>query len=153
MKYFLLIIILSTRAHAQHSHDAVNHRGDQVMGFSHQKTTHHFFLSKDGGSIQVTANASNDQETIDAIRLHLNHIAIKFSAGDFTAPMLIHATTPPGVPTLQKRKSQITYTFDKLPTGGLVRISTKNPDTLKAIHEFLKFQIQDHHTGDPQSQP
>jgi len=27
-----------------------------VMGFSHEKTTHHFQLYKDGGAIQVTVN-------------------------------------------------------------------------------------------------
>jgi hypothetical protein len=29
-----------------------------------------------------------------------------------------------------------------------VRIKTSNPDALKAIHDFLGFQIDDHHTGD-----
>jgi len=37
-------------------HDAVNQHGDQVMGFSHEKTTHHFRLYADGGAIEVTAN-------------------------------------------------------------------------------------------------
>lgn len=31
-------------------HNAVDHRGDQVMGFSHEKTTHHFRLFTDGGA-------------------------------------------------------------------------------------------------------
>jgi hypothetical protein len=97
MKLFFFLL-LAIPARAQHHHDAVDHRGDKVMGFSHEKTTHHFLLAKDGGSIQVTANASTDQQSIDAIRLHLNHISTKFSAGDFNAPMLIHATTPPASP-------------------------------------------------------
>ena len=29
-----------------------------------------------------------------------------------------------------------------------MRIKTTNPDALKAIHDFLRFQIEDHHTGD-----
>jgi len=29
-----------------------------------------------------------------------------------------------------------------------VRISTKNPTALKAIHDFLRFQIKEHKTGD-----
>lgn len=28
-------------------------------------------------------------------------------------------------------------------------ITTANPKALKAIHEFLRFQIEDHRTGDP----
>ena len=30
-------------------HEGVVRRGDDVMGFSHEKTTHHFILLKDGG--------------------------------------------------------------------------------------------------------
>jgi hypothetical protein len=29
-----------------------------------------------------------------------------------------------------------------------VRIKTANADALKAINDFLRFQIEDHHTGD-----
>jgi hypothetical protein len=29
-----------------------------------------------------------------------------------------------------------------------VRIKTANPEALKAVHEFLKFQIEEHRTGD-----
>ncbi len=35
----------------------------------------------------------------------------------------------------------------KMPTVGRVSIRTENPDALKAIHDFLGFQITDHHTG------
>ena len=33
--------------------------------------------------------------------------------------------------------------------GGRVLISTRNAGGLVAIHEFLRFQITDHKTGDP----
>jgi len=33
-------------------HEGVNHRGDQVMGFSREKTTDHFRLYPDGGAIE-----------------------------------------------------------------------------------------------------
>jgi hypothetical protein len=29
-----------------------------------------------------------------------------------------------------------------------VRITTNSDNTLKAVHDFLRFQIADHHTGD-----
>ena len=54
--------------------DGVVQRGDHVMGFSHDATTHHFHLLKDGGEIAVTANDSNDKTSIEQIRAHLNHI-------------------------------------------------------------------------------
>jgi hypothetical protein len=33
--------------------------------------------------------------------------------------------------------------------GGLIQISTRNRQALQAIHEFLKFQINEHMTEDP----
>jgi len=129
-------------------HDAVNQHGDQVMGFSHEKTTHHFRLYADGGAIEVTANDPKDTESRDQIQMHLSHIASMFSAGNFEAPMLIHSQTPPGVPTLQRLKGEVVYRFEKLDTGGRVTITTKNDEALKAVYEFLRFQISDHVTGD-----
>jgi hypothetical protein len=38
--------------------------------------------------------------------------------------------------------------FEGLPAGGRVRIKAKSDETLKAVHDFLRFQIEDHHTGD-----
>ncbi len=118
------------------------------MGFSHAKTTHHFLLKSDGGAIQVEANDANDGASRDQIRRHLKHIAKKFSDGDFAAPMFIHSQTPPGVSVMQRLKAGIKYQFEELDRGGLLRISTNEPEAVKAIHEFLRFQIKDHKTGD-----
>jgi hypothetical protein len=63
-------------------HAAVAERGDQVMGFDHEKTTHHFRLAKSGGTISVTANDAKDGESRDAIRGHLTHIAEMFREGN-----------------------------------------------------------------------
>src|ERR1043166_2260860 len=48
--------------------EQMNKRGDHVMGFDHTKTTHHFLLQEWGGSIEVTANSSDDVESRDQIR-------------------------------------------------------------------------------------
>src|SRR5262245_43822059 len=137
---------------ADHNHDnhldGVNRRGDAVMGFSHTKTTHHFLLKPDGGMIQVEANDANDIASRDQIRQHLKHIAKKFSEGDFAAPMLIHAQTPPGARAMQSLKAKIKYEFEELERGGRIRISTKKTEAVKVVHEFLRFQIKDHQTGD-----
>ncbi|HEV2668659.1 MAG TPA: hypothetical protein VG324_27325 [Blastocatellia bacterium] len=137
---------------ADHNHDnhlgGVNRRGDAVMGFSHAKTTHHFLLKPDGGMFKVEANDANDVASRDQIRRHLKHIAKKFSEGDFAAPMLIHARTPPGVSAMQRLKAEIKYEFEELGRGGSIQISTNTPEAVKAIHEFLRFQIKDHRTGD-----
>ena len=129
-------------------HTAVDQRGDHVMGFSHEKTTHRFRLYADGGAIEVIANDARDTESRDQIRMHLSHIVVMFAAGNFEAPMLIHDQVPPSVSTLQRLKAQVSYRFEEIPDGGRVRISTKNQEALSAVHEFLKFQISDHRTGD-----
>jgi hypothetical protein len=130
-------------------HATLNQRGDHVMGFSHEKTTHHFRLFKDGGAIEVAANDPKDTDSRDMIRVHLSHIARMFAAGDFNAPMLVHATNPPGVPEMTELRDQIHYQFEKMDSGGRLTIQTANAKALAAIHQFLRFQITEHQTGDP----
>jgi hypothetical protein len=124
--------------------DCVNSRGDHAMGFSHEKTAHHFRLYPDGGAIEVEASDPKDTGSRDQIRSHLKHIAKMFSAANFEVPMFIHDQVPPGVPVMKQLATQIKYEFQTTPRGGLVRITT---DTT-AVHDFLRFQIKDHQTGD-----
>jgi hypothetical protein len=128
--------------------DGVNERGDHAMGFSHEKTTHHFHLTADGGAIEVTANDSNDAASREQIRAHLSHIAKLFKEGDFSMPMFTHGEVPPGVPTMKRLKADISYTFETIEFGARVRIATANAEAVEAIHEFLRYQIKDHQTGD-----
>lgn len=146
------ILALTAMAPAQqagHQHDEMTRRGDAVMGFSHDKTTHHFRLREDGGEIEVTADDDADEQSAGEIRGHLRHIAAMFGTGDFTAPFLIHSQDPPGAQVMAARKTDIRYTLEMLPAGARVRIVTANREALEAIHEFLRFQITDHRTGDP----
>jgi len=137
-------------AASQHQADVEKH-GDEAMGFPHDKTTHHFRLYSDGGAIEVTVNDNKDSQNMQAIRSHLTHIATMFSNGEFSIPMFVHDQVPPGVPVMKDKHAEISYGFEELSTGGRVRIKTTNPDALKAIHQFLRFQIEDHHAGDPES--
>ena len=135
------------KAAAQHQADVEKH-GDESMGFPHDKTTHHFRLYADGGAIEVTANDGSDAQNRVAIRSHLKHIAVMFAEGNFSIPMFVHDQAPPGAAVMKEKRGEITYRFEELPAGGRVLIRTKNPDVLKAVQEFLKFQIEDHGTGD-----
>ena len=138
-----------TQQPAPADHDkVVKDRGDHVMGFSHEKTTHHFRLYSDGGAVEVTSNDANDVASRDQIRMHLTHIAKMFSEGDFSAPMLIHAQNPPGTAVMKRLRTEIKYLYQETPRGAAVRITSRSPQALKAIHDFLLFQIRDHHTGD-----
>ena len=139
----------ATLLSGQTRQDGVDRRGDQAMGFAHDKTTHHFRLLADGGAIDVVTDDPKDTVNRDSIREHLQHVAGMFAAGDFDLPMFIHDRVPPGVPTMKKLKNQIEYQFENIEQGGRVRISSGNPQAIKAVHDFLKFQITDHRTGDP----
>lgn len=129
-------------------HEGVAKRGDEVMGFSHEKTTHHFRLYPDGGAIEAEANEAKDTASRDQIRSHFGHLAAMFAAGDFSAPMLIHAQNPPGTEAMKRLRDTIRYKLETTEKGAKIRITTKDAEALRAVQEFLRFQIGDHHTGD-----
>jgi hypothetical protein len=132
---------------SQHTHD-VEHRGDQAMGFDHTKTTHHFSLTPSGGAIQVTANDPEDSGSRDRVRMHLAHIAKMFADGNFEIPMFIHDQMPPGAAAMKQLKADIAYKYVEIEHGAKVVISSEKPAAISAVHDFLAFQIKDHHTGD-----
>ena len=145
---FLSAAILMQNPQSPDSQQGVVERGEHVMGFSHEKTTHHFLLYPNGGEISVGANDPDDKTSVEQIRMHLSHIAKMFAAGNFNAPMLIHETTAPGVPTMTRLKEFIRYDYSDTEHGARIRLVTENLQAVDAIHAFLLFQIVDHHTGD-----
>jgi hypothetical protein len=139
---------IPTAADAQRAAE-VDQRGDQGMGFSHAMTGHHFHLSADGGSIEVESDSPDDSASREASRRHMQKIAGMFAQGNFSLPMFIHDTVPPGVEAMKRLKHQIVYKAENTAKGAQVRILTGNPEALAAVHEFLRFQIKDHRTNDP----
>lgn len=131
-------------------HCAMMQRGDHAMGFSQEKSTHHFLLYKDGGAIEVTANEASDAATRDAIRQHLQHIAKMFSAGDFDVPAFIHGENPPGTAVMKSHTDQIAYRYEEIARGASIRITTTQPEALDAVQAFLRYQISEHQTNDAQ---
>jgi hypothetical protein len=63
--------------------------------------------------------------------------------------MLVHDAVPPGVTTMKLSKEKIRYSYEAIDGGGRVRLEASDPIALAAIHDFLRFQINDHRTGDP----
>ena len=145
----LITLALASSPVAQHQHPSSHDRANQGMGFDQQKTTHHFLLQKIGGTIEVTAKDAGDTASTDQIRMHLRHIASAFAAGDFSLPMFIHDTTPPGVDVMKARREQMTVRYEDVGQGGKVVIQTADPAARDAVYEFLRFQIREHKTGDP----
>jgi hypothetical protein len=151
MKLPILTIALLTAVpgFCQQDHmTEMNNRGAQVMGFSQEKTTHHFVLTFDGGVIDVRANDVKDTKSRAEIRMHFQHIVSMFANGDFTDPMLVHATNVPGTAVMKQRKDELHWDFVETPRGAKLVITADNKPALDALHEFLRFQIEDHKTGD-----
>lgn len=134
-------------------HDAMMSRGEQGMGFSQKTTTHHFLLKPVGGTIAVTANDRKDTVTREQIRTHLAHITHAFAEGNFDIPTFVHDETPPGVPAMKRLAKEIHYESRTTEDGGEVIISSSSTEAIRAIHDFLVFQIRDHKTGDPTTVP
>jgi len=130
--------------HAAHHKADVDRRGDDVMGFSHEKTKHTFTSYDDGGAIEVRALDAKDADSIAMIRKHLDAVAKDFTAGNFAKPEAIHATSPDGAAVMAAKKALIRYQYSDIENGGRVRITTKDPAAIAAVHDFLKFQIAEH---------
>jgi hypothetical protein len=109
---------------------------------------HHFLLKPDGGVIQVEVKDASDAANRELVRQHLSHVARAFAEGDFETPALVHERVPPGTDVMRRLKSEIIYTYEETEAGARVRISTKNAEALAAVRDFLRFQIEDHRTGD-----
>lgn len=127
---------------------ALNQHGDQVMGFSHEKTTHHFVLTSDGGLIEVRVNDIQDAASLGQIRGHFQHIARMFADGNYNAPMLVHSQNVPGTATMTRLKADLHWDLQELPRGARITVTADNNEALDAVHDFLRFQIADHKTGD-----
>jgi hypothetical protein len=49
---------------------------------------------------------------------------------------------------MQRHKGEIVYTLERTERGPIVRIASTGADALNAIHDFLRYQIKEHATGD-----
>jgi hypothetical protein len=162
----VFVVLSFTSAFAQHStmpagmsheehlkqmakDEALKQNGAAAMGFDQDATTHHFLLRANGGSIGVASNNLKDVEAIGQVRAHLKEIALAFASGEFDKPFATHGEVPPGVPVMQAQKRLISYQYEERPGGGRVVIKTTDATALGAIHEFLRYQITEHKTGDP----
>jgi hypothetical protein len=105
---------------------------------------HRFEDLADGGRIQLTRDPA-DSAGVREVRAHLARISRDFAAGDFSTPGVVHAGKEvPGAATMAARRKQISYSYKPVTGGGELRIITQDPQALKAVHEYLAFQRQEH---------
>src|SRR5438093_11458273 len=152
MRYSALALLAALVAPAvARSQDSAFHamqqRGKVAMGVDQYSSFHRFEPAADGGRI-VLVRDSTDAAGVRAIRDHLKGIAQAFTAGDFQTPGFVHDQTVPGTRVMSAKKAAIRYVFHPLPGGGEVRIVTRDAAAVTAVHEFLRFQRMEHHTGE-----
>ena len=128
------------------AHAAMQERGRKAMGVDQNTSTHRFDALEHGGRIELQRDV-DDPAGVTQIREHLQTIAAAFKSGDFSAPAFVHMQQVPGADVMAARRNVITYTFSELPRGGELRITTRDPAALEAIHAFLSFQRSDHRTA------
>jgi hypothetical protein len=116
------------------------------MGVDQHTSVHQFDALPDGGRIELQRGV-DDPAGVAQIRQHLREIAAAFGASDFRTPGFVHAQEVPGTAVMAARRATITYTMRELPRGGEVRITTRDPEALAAVHAFIAFQRQDHRAG------
>ena len=160
----LIVLADYARAQSGHAHDtshvtekiradsaggdtafaAVQARGKIAMGVDQYTSQHRFDDLADGGRIELQRDPA-DTAGVRTIREHLQGIARAFAAGNFETPGFVHDREVPGVRIMTARREKIRYEFRPLPGGGEVRITARDPEAVKAVHEFLAFQRMDHH--------
>jgi hypothetical protein len=138
-------------AHSMHhpadtSFRAMQARGKTAMGVDQERSTHHFISLPDGGLIQLQSDTEDSVATA-AIRAHFAEIERAFASGDFTTPVFVHDNPQvPGTKVMKAAAGAITFVKRELPRGAELRITTKDPEALAAIHQFLAFQRTEHHS-------
>ncbi|HEX5758211.1 MAG TPA: hypothetical protein VF121_03360, partial [Thermoanaerobaculia bacterium] len=125
---------------------ALQQRGALAMGVDQYTSAHRFDSLADGGRIELQREV-DDPEGVAVIRRHLQEITRAFAEGDFSTPAFVHLRQVPGAAVMAARRGTIAYAYRDLPRGGEVRITTRDAEALRAVHEFLAFQRGDHHAG------
>lgn len=133
----------SATRHPDTAFAALQARGATAMGVDQYTSTHRFDDLPDGGRIELQRDV-DDPAGISTIRTHLQGIAAAFARGDFATPATVHMREVPGTAVMRARSAAIRYEYRPLPRGGEVRITTTDPEALRAIHAFLAFQRTDH---------
>ncbi|HEX8027189.1 MAG TPA: hypothetical protein VF491_01950 [Vicinamibacterales bacterium] len=127
---------------------ALKERGLLAMGFDQDASEHHFLLFANGGAIVVVSKDPENRKLVGEIRSHLQEIAKAFAEGIFDKPVATHDELPPGAGVMRDQQKAIIYRYVEHPAGGRVVIETADLAVLKSVHDFLRYQITEHKTGD-----
>ncbi|WP_063780705.1 hypothetical protein [Nonomuraea sp. SBT364] len=119
-------------------------KGQQVMPFDLERTTHRFTKTATGGVQTVTADDPADAQQVKLVREHLAMEAANFRQGDYGDPASIHGTEMPGLRELEQGHSRIDIRDTPITAGSQVTYTTSDPLLIKALHAWFDAQVTDH---------
>jgi hypothetical protein len=119
-------------------------KGQVVMPFDLERTTHRFAKTAQGGVQTVVADDPADQTQIRLIRDHLAKELRAFRAGDFGDPASIHGKEMPGLAQLSSGYARIRMTPANLPAGAQITFTTDDAQLTGALHAWFDAQVSDH---------
>ena len=122
----------------------VAERGAKVMSFDLERTTHVFRALENGGVQTVVVRNRKDREQIGLVREHMRHEVVRFRRGDFSSPEEIHGEHMPGLHALATGAKRLDIRYENVPRGGRIWYRTKDPNLVRAIHEWFRAQVADH---------
>ncbi|MET9686592.1 aspartate carbamoyltransferase [Streptomyces coeruleorubidus] len=122
----------------------VAQRGQTVMPFDLEQTTHRFTPTATGGTQDVVADQRGDAEQMDLIRAHLRKEAQAFSRGDFSDPARIHGADMPGLAELQDDYDRFEVRYEERADGATLTYTTEDSALVDALHSWFEAQIGDH---------
>ncbi|WP_025772368.1 hypothetical protein [Thioalkalivibrio sp. HK1] len=121
----------------------VAEKGAQVMPFDLERTTHIFEKLKGGGLQQVVSDDGDDAQ-VRLIREHLSKESMRFSAGDFHSPAMIHGEDMAGLHELMTGADRLTIVYGEIDGGAQILYLAHTPDLIEAVHAWFDQQVSDH---------
>lgn len=119
-------------------------RGQAVMPFDLDRTTHHFTSRTDGLLQEVIADDPDDAVQRDLIRQHLRAEVQRFKGGDFGDPARIHGEQMPGLRQLEAGATSIDIRYREVGAGAQIEFLTADPALIASLHLWGAAQVKDH---------
>ncbi len=141
---FLVVLLAacSTQSHSDRIAEVAK-KGESVMPFDLERSTHIFRKQADGGLQQVVSD-DGDADQIAEIRAHLEEEAGRFQNGDFHDPAMIHGDDMAGLHELVQGADQLSIVYSEIENGGQIVYSAEIPELVEALHLWFDQQLSDH---------
>lgn len=122
----------------------VAERGEDVMGFDLDATTHRFEPVPTGLAQTVVADDPEASDQVALVREHLAHEVARFRAGDYGDPAQVHGDDMAGLAELEAGAAAIAVAYEDTPAGGRITYATDDPALVDALHRWAEAQMTDH---------